>query len=215
MLKEMGKIMLKEMERIFNVDFLMSVILPITVFYVLSHFNRVLLGTILAGSLALIAIVFQLTQKREVNIFTVIVALFSIIGLIGTIVFHNPTFYLEYPIPLNLVLGCIFLSSLIIGKPLIQIFAEHRRKDSFPPNLRAHPKYVSAWRILTAGWGLLCISQAVFSLILLHTVSIATYYPINSVFGYGTTILFMLVTFWFPNWYWRDLKIARVQNIAE
>ncbi|MDW5550231.1 VC0807 family protein [Methanosarcina sp.] len=137
--------------QIFNLNFSLSVGIPIIIFYVLSHFNMVLLGTILAGSWALAAIVFQYTKDHKINIFAIIVALFSIIGLFGTIVFHNPTFYLESPILMDLVLGCIFLGSLFLEKPLIQVFAEYEMKDSFSQELRIHPKYVSAWRILTAG----------------------------------------------------------------
>jgi intracellular septation protein A len=192
--------------RIFNLDFFLSVVIPIIIFYALSHFNMILLGTILAGSWALAAIVFQYTRERKVNIFAIIVAIFSVVGLVGTIVFHNPTFYLESPILMDLVLGCIFLGSLLVGKPLIQIFAEYEMKDAFSQKLRMHPKYVSAWRILTAGWGLLCISQALLRLALLHTVSPEVYYSISSVYGNVSTPLFLLFTFWFPKWYWRDLK---------
>ncbi len=191
--------------KIFDLNFLLSVVIPIIIFYVLSHFNMVLLGTILAGSWALAAIVFQYTKDRKINIFAIIVALFSIIGLFGTIVFHNPTFYLESPILMDLVLGCIFLGSLFLEKPLIQVFAEYEMKDSFSQELRIHPKYVSAWRILTAGWGLMCMSQALLRLVLLHTASPAVYYSISSVYGSVSTPLFLLFTFWFPRWYWRDL----------
>lgn len=194
------------MRRIFNLDFLLSVVIPIILFYVLSHFNMILLGTILAGSWALGAIVFQFTRARKVNIFAIIVALFSIIGLFGTILFHNPTFYLESPILMDLVLGFIFLGSLLIGKPLIQIFAEYEMKDAFSQKLRMHPKYVSAWRILTAGWGLICISQALLRLVLLHTASPEVYYSISSFYGNVSTPLFLLFTFWFPKWYWKDLR---------
>jgi intracellular septation protein A len=198
---------LKEIiKRIFNLHFFLSVVIPIIIFYVLSHLNMILLGTILAGSWALAAIVFQYNRERKVNIFAIIVALFSIVGLFGTIVFHNPTFYLESPILMDLVLGSIFLGSLLIGKPLIQIFAEYEMKDAFSEKLRMHPKYVSAWRILTAGWGLICISQALLRLALLYTASPEVYYSISSVYGNVSTPLFLLFTFWFPKWYWRDLK---------
>jgi len=192
--------------RIFNFYFLLSVVIPIIIFYVLSRFNMILLGTILAGSLALAAIIFQYTKEHKVNIFAIIVALFSIIGLFGTIVFRNPTFYLESPILMDLALGFIFLGSLLIGKPLIQIFAEYEMKDTFSEKLRIHPKYVSAWRILTAGWGLICISQALLRLALLHTASPEVYYSISLVYGNVSTPLFLLFTLWFPKWYWRDLN---------
>lgn len=194
--------------KIFDLNFLLSVVIPIIIFYTLSHFNMVLLGTILAGSWALAAIVFQYTGSRKINIFAIIVALSAIcsaIGLFGTIVFHSPTFYLESPILTDLVFGCVFFGSLFIGKPLIQVFAEYEMKDSFSQKLRMHPKYVSAWKILTAGWGLMCMSQALLRLALLHTASPAVYYSISSVYGSVSTPLFLLFTFWFPKWYWRDL----------
>ncbi|MCE5294304.1 MAG: septation protein IspZ [Chlamydiales bacterium] len=198
--------------KIFNLNFLLSVVIPIIIFCVLSHFNMILLGTILAGSWALVAIVFQYTRERKINIFAIIVASFSIIGLFGTIIFHNPTFYLESPILMDLVLGCIFLGSLLIGKPLVQIFAEYEMKDAFSQKLRMHPKYVSAWKILTAGWGLICMSQALLRLALLHTASPEVYYSISSVYGNVSTPLFLLFTFWFPKWYWRDLRTNGVRE---
>ncbi len=82
------------------------------------------LGTILAGGWSLSAVAFQFSRGSKVNVFGIIVAMFSALGLIGTIIFHNPTFYLESPILMDLVLGCIFFGSLLVGKPLIQIFAE-------------------------------------------------------------------------------------------
>lgn len=207
-------------KKIFNLYFFLSVVIPIITFYVLSHFNMILLGTTLAGSCALAAIIFQYTRERKVNIFAIMVALFSIIGLFGTIVFHNPIFYLESPILMDLVLGSIFLGSLFIGKPLIQIFAEYEMNNAFSEKLRIHPKYISAWRILTVGWGLLCISQALMRLALLHTASPEVYYSISSVYGNVSTPLFLLFTFWFPKWYWRDLKTNEiyaheVQNSAK
>lgn len=209
--------------KIFDLNFLLSVVIPIIIFYILSYFNMVLLGTILAGSWALTAVVFQYTKNRKVNIFAIIVALssiFSAIGLFGTIIFRSPTFYLESPVLTDMVLGCIFLGSLFIGKPLIQIFAEYEMKDAFSQELRMHPKYVSAWRILTAGWGLMCMSQALLRLALLHTASPAVYYSISSVYGSASTPLFLLFSFWFPKWYWKDLKtngtrVHGVQNSSQ
>lgn len=206
-------------KRIFNLDFLLSGVIPIIIFYTLSHFNMILLGTILAGSWSLGAIAFQYTRERKMNIFGIIVAISSVIGLVGTIVFQSPTFYLESPILMDMVLGCIFLGSLFVGRPLIQIFAEYEMKDRFSEKLRMHPKYTSAWKILTIGWGLLCISQALLKLLLLHIASPEVYYSITSVYGNVSAPLFLLFSFWFPKWYWRDLKaneinVHEVQNSA-
>ena len=194
------------MKRIFDLNFVLGVIVPIIIFYVFSYYDMVFQGTVLAGIWALAAIAFQYFRERRANVFAIIVAIFSVIGLLGTIIFHSPTFYLESPIAMDLVLGCIFLGSLVIGKPLIQVFAEYEMKDAFSQNLRMHPKYISAWRILSAGWGLLCISQALLRLVLLHMASPEVYYSISSIYGSISTPLFLIFSFWFPKWYWRDLK---------
>jgi intracellular septation protein A len=193
-------------KKIFDLYFALGVVVPIIIFYVFSYYDMIFQGTILAGVWALGVIAYQYMRERRANAFAIVVTIFSVIGLIGTIVFHSPTFYLESPIAMDLVLGCIFLGSLIIGKPLIQTFAEYEMKDAFSQELRMHPKYTSAWQILTAGWGLLCISQALLRFALLQVASPEMYYSISSVYGSISTPLFLLFSFWFPRWYWRDLK---------
>jgi intracellular septation protein A len=165
----------------------------------------IFLGTVLAGGWSLATVAFQFTAGRKVNIFGIIVATFSALGLIGTIIFHNPTFYMESPILMDFVLGGIFFGSLLVGKPLIQVFVEYEMIDAFPQNLRMHPKYVSAWSILTVGWGLLSISQALLRLVLLHTASPEFYYTVSSIYGGVSTPVFLIFSFWFPKWYWRDI----------
>lgn len=198
-------------KRIFDLYFALGVVVPIIIFYVFSYYDMIFQGTILAGVWALGVIAYQYMRERRANAFAIIVTIFSVIGLIGTIVFHSPTFYLESPIAMDLVLGCIFLGSLIIGKPLIQIFAEYEMKDGFSQELRMHSKYTSAWQILTAGWGLLCISQALLRFALLQIASPEMYYTISSVYGSISTPLFLLFSFWFPKWYWRDLKTNMIR----
>jgi intracellular septation protein A len=199
-------------KRIFDLYFALGVVVPIVIFYVFSYYDMIFQGTILAGVWALGVIAYQYMRERRANAFAIIVTIFSVIGLIGTIVFHSPTFYLESPIAMDLVLGFIFLGSLIIGKPLIQIFAEYEMKDGFSQELRMHPKYTSAWQILTVGWGLLCISQALLRFVLLQMASPEMYYTISSVYGSISTPLFLLFSFWFPKWYWRDLKTKGIHT---
>jgi intracellular septation protein A len=191
--------------RIFNTEFLLSVIIPIIILAVLSHFNMTLLGAILAGTWALAASAVKFARERRVNIYAMIVAGFSAIGLIGTIISHSPTFYLASPIISDLVLAVVFLGSLLFSRSLIQIFAEYETKNLFPPELRMHPRYADAWRILTAGWGILSLSQALLRMVLLRSVSATLYYTVSSIYGNISTPLFLIFTFWFPRWYWRAL----------
>lgn len=192
-------------KQIFNWEFFFSVVIPIIILAVLSHFNMALLGTILAGTLALAASAVKFARVRRVNIYAMIVAGFSAIGLIGTIISRSPAFYLASPIVCDLVLAAVFLGSLLFSKSLIQVFAEYETKDFFPPALRMHPRYAEVWRILTAGWGFLSLSQALLRVILLRSVPPALYYTISSLYGNISTPFFLVFTFWFPRWYWRAL----------
>jgi hypothetical protein len=82
---------------------------------------------------------------------------------------------------------------------LIQIFAEYEMKDVFSQKLRMHPKYSSAWQILTAGWGIFCLSKALMIFTLLHIVSLEIYYAISSISSHVATPLFLLFSFCFQN----------------
>jgi len=191
--------------QVFNREFLLSVIIPIIILAVFSHFKMTLPGIILAGTWALAASAVKFARERRVNIYAMIVAGFSVIGLIGTIISRNPTFYLVAPIVSNLLMAAVFLGSMFFNKSLIQVFAEYETKDLFSPALRTHPRYAAAWRILTVGWGILILSQALLRAVLLRSVSITVYFTVSSLYENISTPLFLVFTFWFPRWYWRGL----------
>ena len=99
-----------------------------------------------------------------------------------------------------LMVRCLAAYSLAFAceQAINSFFAEYEMKDAFPQNLHRHPKYISTWRLLTAGWGFLSISQALLRLVLLYTASPAYYYMVSSVYGGVRTPLFLVFSFWFP-----------------
>jgi intracellular septation protein A len=195
----------KVFRQIFNREFVLSVIIPIIILAVFSHLNMALPGIILAGTWALAASAIKFARERRVNIYALIVAGFSAIGLIGTIISRNPAFYLVAPLVSDLLLAAVFLGSLLFRRSLIQVFAEYETKDLFSPALQMHPRYAAAWRILTLGWGILILSQALLRAVLLRSVSITVYFTASSLYENISTPLFLVFTLWFPRWYWREL----------
>jgi intracellular septation protein A len=161
-----------------------------------------LIGIILAGSWSVGVVLLQYARERKFNIYAIIGAIISSISLIGTVISRNPIFYLASPIVTDFLLALVFLGSLLFGKPLIQIFAEYEMKEAFPEDFRKKPKYKSAWKILTAGWGILSITQALLRIILLYSASMEIYYTISMIYGNVSTLLFFAFSFWFPKWYW-------------
>jgi intracellular septation protein A len=161
-----------------------------------------LFGIIMAGSWSVGIVLIQYIQGSKINIYAIIGAIISAISLVGTIISRNPVFYLASPIVTDLLLALVFLGSLLFGKPLIQLFAEYEMKDAFPEDFRQKPEYKSAWKILTAGWGILSITQALLRIILLYSASMEIYYTISMIYGNVSTVLFFVFSFWFPRWYW-------------
>lgn len=116
---------------------------------------------------------------------------------------RDPKFYLASPIVTDSILALVFLGSILFGKPLIQVFAEYTVKGSFSEELKKKPKYKAAWTILTVAWGVLSITQALLRIALLFSVSNELYFSISTTYGNISTPLLLVITFWFPGWYWK------------
>ncbi|MDQ1253906.1 MAG: hypothetical protein QG646_3112, partial [Euryarchaeota archaeon] len=78
------------MKRIFDLNFALGVVVPIIIFYTFSYYDMIFQGTVLAGVWAVGAIAYQYMRERRASAVVIIVAIFSVIGLIGTIIFHSP-----------------------------------------------------------------------------------------------------------------------------
>ena len=190
-------------ENILNIEFILSVVVPIILFSAFDYYNMKLSGTIVAGSWSIGIVIVQFIKKHKVNIFGAIGAGLSAIGLIGTILSKNPTFYLASPIVIDLILSAVFLGSVLLGKPIIRILAEYSVKGGFSEEIRKKPKFKSAWIIVTIAWGVLSITQALLRIVLLYSVSNEVYYAISTAYGNISTPLLLVFSFWFPGWYWK------------
>lgn len=142
-------------------------------------------------------------KEHKINALAAIAGIFSSIGLIGTVVSKNPTFYLIAPIVQDILAALIFFGSLFFERSLIQIVVEQSYLKNVPEEFRRKPKYKSAWRILTAAWGILNLSQAVLRAILLYSVSMSSYYAISTVYSSISAPLLLAVSITFPKWYWK------------
>jgi len=196
-------------ENFLNLEFFMSVVIPIILFSVFNHLNMKLFGTIVAGVWSIGIVLIAFSRKHKFNIFGVIGAGVAAIALIGTIFSKNPTFYLVSPIVVDIILSAAFLGSALIGNPIIQILAEYSVKNGFSEELRKEPKYKSAWMILAVAWGVLSITQTLLRIVLFYTVSNEIYYAISTVYGNISTPLMLVFSFWFPRWYWKRKPISK------
>lgn len=194
------------LKSILNKDFVVSAIIPIIIFSVFDKMEMTLDGIILSGGWSIGVVVINFIKEHKINALAVMGASFAGVGVIGTVISKNPTFYLVSPIIKDILIALIFFGSLFLKRSLIQIIVEQSYLKSVPEDFKKQPKYKAAWRIVTIAWGILNISQAVFRIVLLYSVSMSTYYATSTVYDNISTPLLLAFSILFPKWYWKKTK---------
>jgi len=194
------------LKNIFNKDFVVSAIIPIILFSVFDKMGMTFNGIILSGGWSIGVVVINFMQEHKINALAAMSAVFAGIGVIGTIISKNPTFYLVAPIIQDILVASIFFGSLLFERSLIQIIVEQSYLKMIPEKTRKRPDYKSAWRIVSIAWGFLSVSQATLRVILLYSVSMSSYYAISTIYGNISSPLFIAFSMLFPKWYWKRKK---------
>ena len=191
------------LKNVFNKDFIVSAIIPIIIFYVFDKNGKTIDGIILSGGWSIGVVLINYIIERKINALAIMSVVFSGIGLIGTVVSKNATFYLISPIIQDIIVALIFFVSLFFEKSLIQVVVEQSYLKNTSGELKKHPKYKSAWKILTVLWGFVNLSHAVLKIILFYSVSTSTYYAISTAYGTISSPIFIALSIMFPKWYWK------------
>ena len=147
-------------------------------------------GIILSGVWSIGVVLINFMKEHKINALAAMGASFAGVGVIGTVISKNPTFYLVAPIIQDILLALIFFGSLFCQRSLIQIIVEQSYLKNVSEEFKKQPKYKAAWRIVTIAWGVLNISQAVLRTILLYSVSMSSYYAISTVYGNISVLFF-------------------------
>ncbi|GAA0076970.1 hypothetical protein UT300005_13480 [Clostridium sp. CTA-5] len=195
------------LKNILNKDFVVSAIIPIIIFSVFDKLQMTFDGIILSGVWSIGVVLINFIKEHRINALASMSAIFSAIGLIGTIISKNPTFYLISPIIQDILYALIFFGSLLFEKSLIQIIVEQSYLKNVSEEFKKQPEYKSVWRILTIAWGFLNISQAVLRTILLYYVSMSSYYAISTLYSNISSPLLLAFSILFPKWYWKSKTI--------
>lgn len=189
------------LNKVFNKDFVISAIVPIIIFSVFDKMGMTIKGIILSGIWSIGVVVINFIKEHEINALASMAAVFSGIGLIGTIISKNPTFYFVSPIAQNILFATVLFGSLCFKRPLIQIIAEQSYLKNAPKEFKERPKYKTNWEILTTAWGILNVSEAVLRSILLYTVSMNSYYAISTVYSNISNSILLVFCILFSKWY--------------
>jgi len=194
------------LKNIFNKDFAVSAIIPIIIFSVFDKMEMTLSGIILSGAWSIGVVLINFIKEHKINALAVMGASFAGVGVIGTVISKNPTFYLVSPIIKDILIALIFFGSLFLKRSLIQIIVEQSYLKNVSEDFKKQPKYKAAWRIVTIAWGILNISQAGFRTVLLYSVSMSAYYATSTIYDNISTPLLLAFSILFPKWYWKRTK---------
>jgi len=194
------------LKNIFNKEFIISAIIPVIIFSIFDKIGMNLNGIILSGIWSIGVILFSFIKERKINALAGMGAIFAGVGVIGTVVSKNPTFYLVSPIVQDIIIALVFFGSLFCQRSLIQVIVEQSYLKNVPEDFKKQPKYSAAWRIITIAWGILTLSQAALRIVLLYSVSMSLYYTISTFYGNISTPVLMAFSIMFPKWYWKRAK---------
>ena len=125
---------------------------------------------------------------------------FSAVSLIGAIISKNQIYCMLSPIICDFLWMGIFICSLVFRKPLLQTMAEE--VATFPDKIKNTQIYRKTWVLLTLYWCAYYLILAVFSIILLETVSASSYFSITTLCSNVLLVLLIVFTYWFARHYW-------------
>jgi intracellular septation protein A len=188
-------------------QFILGALVPISLFYAFHRFEQPLAGALIAigWSASLIGVTYWRT--RRIELFPGLAIPIITIELAGTLITRNPAFYLSSAAIENVLWGLVFLGSILISRPLIQIFAEllypGLGSQEFLDQLKLSTKlYRSAWQILTATWGVVALSKAIILVFAQLWLPIETFLIVRTASGIPVMVLMLVLSYRFPEWYW-------------
>jgi intracellular septation protein A len=188
-------------------QFILGALVPISFFYAFQRFGQPLAGALIAigWSAGLLGVTYW--RARRIELFPGLAIPIVTIELIGTLVTRNPAFYLASAAIENALWGLLFFGSILIHRPLIQIFAEMLNpglgSQEFLAQLKLSPQlYRSAWQILTAAWGVVALSKAILLFFSQLWLPIETFLIVRTASGIPVMVLMLFLSYRFPEWYW-------------
>jgi intracellular septation protein A len=188
-------------------QFILGALVPISFFYAFHRFGQPLAGALIAigWSAGLLGVTYW--RARRIELFPGLAIPIVTIELIGTLVTRNPTIYLASAAIENVLWGLVFLGSILMPRPLIQIFAEMLNpglgSQEFLAQLKLSPQlYRSAWQILTAAWGVVALSKAILLFFSQLWLPIETFLIVRTASGIPVMVLMLFLSYRFPEWYW-------------
>jgi uncharacterized membrane protein len=134
----------------------------------------------------------RLIQRRAVSPLLVLAVIALSVRTVVAIGSGSTFMYFVQPILGTLVIGAVFLASLLQGRPLIARLA----RDFWPisPEMAENPGVRSLFRKLTALWAVVNLTTAATTFVLLLCLPLATFVAVKQASALGITAIGVTVT---------------------
>lgn len=183
-------------------DIVLGFVVPKVIFYISMDkpWLSAGIGAAILWCVGLFAI--QYARTRKTNIWAIAALAMILLQLIPVIVKRDPVMNFVAGAFSSLLIALVFLVSVAIGKPLMQVFADQSgARQRTPESIVTSPYYGRAWSIVTAVWAAVYSIEGVVALILIAGKSGAIL-AFDAFCGWPTTIIMIFFTVRFPRIYW-------------
>ena len=148
--------------------------------------------------------IFYLNQVRahKINFFAIFAVIMILARVVVVLVEKNPMMYLYVLALDNLVVGVIFMASLLLKRSMMQMFADSVSAQP-PQEILRSVYYGRAWKIVTFVWAIVYILFAL-ALVLLKCCNLRIVGLIDMLASWPLVIVLFIFTLKFPAWYWKN-----------
>lgn len=169
-----------------------ATVIPAGVFYLSLVLGGLAVAYIAALCWIYSCLVWRLVRRRAVSPFLVLAVIALTVRTVVAIGSGSTFMYFLQPILGTLVIGAVFLGSLLWGRPLIARMAG----DFWPisPKMAANPGVRSLFRRLTALWAIVNLTTAATSFVLLLFLPLATFVAVKQASALGITVIGVILT---------------------
>ena len=190
---------------------ILGALVPITIFYTLCRLGQPMTGALLAIGWSIGLLVIKYWRSRSIELFPALAIPIVLVELIGTLITRNPDFYLAAAAIDNVLWGLLFLGSLLLTRPLLQIFAELLNPGLGSQDFLRHFEmpvqlYRSAWKILTVIWAGVNFLKAIILILSQLKLPLEAFIIVRTASGLPVLVLMLIFSYRFPRWYWERPK---------
>ena len=194
---------------------ILGALVPITIFYTLHRLGQPMTGALLAIGWSIGLLVIKYWRSRSIELFPALAIPIVLVELIGTLITRNPDFYLAAAAIDNVLWGLLFLGSLLLTRPLIQIFAELLNPGLGSQDFLRHFEmpvqlYRSAWKILTVIWASVNFLKAIILILSQLKLPLEAFIIVRTASGLPVLVLMLIFSYRFPRWYWERPRVNRL-----